>query len=274
MPPGEAMNLLRDLARRLHGLGGDIQSLGEGVPPEQAMISALLELARSFKAVEQLAKKQRNSMVAAQIRKLAEAMDPLADLKLHFGAGGIRLSGWVNVDAPPAELSLNVSRGVPLPDNSARYIYASHLLEHLYYPVEASRFVSECRRLLVGGGAIRLAVPDIGESLHAYAKGDRLYFERRQQQWPEWPAGRTMLEDILAYAGAFPDPAAFFEAHKYGYDFETLQKLLAANGFSSIRQCAYMQSEFPEMQVDDRSMVASAEHQSGHYSLFIEATVP
>lgn len=274
MLPGEVMNTLRDLARRLHGLGGDIQSLGEGAAPEQTMVSALLELDRSLEAVEQLAKQQRNSLVATQIRKLAEAPGALADLKLHFGAGGIRLSGWVNVDAPPAELSLNVSRGVPLPDGCARYIYASHLLEHLYYPVEASRFVSECRRLLGHGGAIRLVVPDIGESLHAYAKGDRLYFERRQQQWPGWPAGRTMLEDILAYAGAFPDPAAFFEAHKYGYDFETLRKLLAANGFSSIRQCAYMQSEFPEMQVDDRSTVASAEHQSRHYSLFIEATVP
>ncbi len=274
MLPSQVMNMLRDLARRLHGLGGDIQSLGDGVPPEQAMVSALLDLDRSFEAVEQLAKKQRNSLVATQIRTLAEASGGLAGLKLHFGAGGIRLDGWVNVDAPPAELSLNVSRGVPLPDGCARYIYASHLLEHLYYPVEASRFISECHRLLGGGGAIRLAVPDIGESLHAYAKGDSLYFERRQQQWSGWPAGRAMLEDILAYAGAFPDPAAFFEAHKYGYDFETLRKLLVASGFSSVSQCAYMQSAHLEMRVDDRSMVASAEHQSGHYSLFIEAMVP
>ena len=273
MLPGEMMNVLRDLARRLHGLGGDIQSLGEQAPAEQAMISAMADLERSFEVVEQLAAKQRNSVVAMQIRKLAEAPGAVTDLKLHFGAGGVRLIGWINVDAPPAELSLNVSRGVPLPNGCSRFIYASHLLEHLYYPVEASRFLSECRRLLARSGAIRLAVPNIGASLRAYANEDRSYFERRQQQWPGWPAGRTMLEDILAYAGAFPDPAAFFEAHKYGYDFETLRKLLMDNGFSSVRQCAYMQSEYPEMRVDDRSMVASAEHESGHYSLFIEASV-
>ena len=262
---------MRDLARRLHGIGGDMQSMGELIAADAGIISALADLQRSLDVVENGVAQKRNALVASQISRLAESTGKLSNIKLHFGAGGIKLPGWVNVDEPPAELSLNVSRGIPLPSGCARFIYASHLLEHLYYPVEASRFVAECRRLLASGGVIRLVVPDIGESLQAYAAADAMYFSRRQEQWPGWPAGRTMLEDILAYAGAFPDPAAFFEAHKYGYDYETLGKLLSGCGFSDIKRCSYMGSDHVELHLDGHSSVASAEHSSGHYSQFMEA---
>lgn len=270
-PSNPAIEVMRDLARRLHGMGGDMQSVGESIAADAGIMSALADLQQAFDVVEKAVAQKRNALVVSQITKLAESEEKLSNLKLHFGAGGIRLPGWVNVDEPPAELSLNVARGIPLPSGCARFIYASHLLEHLYYPVEATRFVLECRRLLASGGVIRLVVPDIGESLQAYAAGDATYFSRRQQQWPGWPAGRTMLEDILAYAGAFPDPAAFFEAHKYGYDFETLSRLLTACGFSKIKRCSYMGSDHVDLCLDDRSTVASAAHSSGHYSLFIEA---
>lgn len=270
-PSNPAIEEMRDLARRLHGLGGDMQSVGQSITADAGIISALADLQKAFDVVEKAVVQKRNALVVSQITKLAESEERLSNLKLHFGAGGIRLTGWVNVDEPPAELSLNVARGIPLPNGCAGFIYASHLLEHLYYPVEASRFIAECRRLLATGGVIRLVVPDIGESLQAYAAADGMYFSRRQQQWSGWPAGRTMLEDILAYAGAFPDPAAFFEAHKYGYDFETLSRLLTACGFSKIKRCSYMGSDHADLCLDDRSTVASAEHSSGHYSLFIEA---
>lgn len=269
-----AMELVRDLARRLYEMGGDLQSLGHGetsAPADAELLAGLQQLAERFDYVQQLVFERRNRLIAGQLRQLVVERQPLAELRLHFGAGGIHLPGWINVDAPPAELSLNLARGILLPDGSARYIYASHLLEHLYYPVEASRFIAECRRLLDARGVLRLIVPDIGESLRAYAAGDRGFFARRQQQFPGWPAGRTMLEDILAYAGAFPDPAAFFEAHKYGYDFETLRRLLQAHGFSRVSASSYMGSGEPELRIDDRSAVASAANEQQHYSLFVEA---
>ena len=80
-----------------------------------------------------------------------------------------------------------------------------------------------------------------------------------------------MLEDFLAYAGAFPDPAAFFEAHKYGYDFATLARLLQSHGFTEVTRSDYMTSPDPELQIDDRSSVASAGYDHGRFSLFVEA---
>lgn len=269
------MAVMRDLARRLYALGGDLQSLGQGEDADTAdpsILAALDELSLRLGVAEQALSQQRTRVIAAQLSQIVQSVQPLAQLKLHFGAGGIRLPGWINIDPPPAELSLNLTRGIPLPGGCARYIYASHLLEHLYYPAEASRFVAECRRLLDADGTLRLIVPDIGASLRAYAAGDVLFFQRRQQQWPGWPAGRTMLEDILAYAGAFPDPAAFFEAHKYGYDVDTLEKLLKGGGFGEVRISSYMGSDELELRIDDRSSVASATHEHGHYSLFVEAT--
>lgn len=274
LPPDQAMDVMRDLARRLYALGGDMQSLGQGdgAASDPSLLEALDALSLRLGVAEQALSQQRTRVIANQLKQIVESVQPLAELKLHFGAGGICLPGWINVDPPPAELSLNLTRGIPLPSGCARYIYASHLLEHLYYPSEASCFIGECRRLLDAQGVLRLIVPDIGESLRAYAQGDTLFFQRRQQQWPGWPAGRTMLEDILAYAGAFPDPAAFFEAHKYGYDLDTLHRLLQSQGFSKVRTSSYMGSTDPALQIDDRSSVASATHEHGHYSLFVEAT--
>lgn len=276
LQPGPTMDTMRDLARRLYELGGDLQSMGNGdgaAAADSVVAVALQDLAGRLDAVQRMVSERRNGLVALQLKKIVDSKQPLAGLRLHFGAGGIHLPGWINVDTPPAELSLNLARGIPLPNGCARYLYASHLLEHLYYPTEASHFIGQCRRLLDGQGILRLIVPDIGASLSAYAAGDALFFKRRQQLWPGWPAGRTMLEDILAYAGAFPDPAAFFEAHKYGYDYETLEKLLHANGFSRVRRCGYMGSQDPVLRIDDRSLVASAEHEHGHFSLFVEAKI-
>ena len=269
----QAMALVRELARRVHGLAGDMQSLGyetDGAPLDDELSAAMQDALRGFGTLDGVIVARRNRHVAGQVRKLLDAI-PVEGLKLHFGAGGIHLPGWINVDAPPAQLSLNVVRGIPLPDGLATHVFASHLLEHLYYPVEASHFVAECRRLLRDGGRMRLIVPDIEACLRAYADRDAEFFRRRREQWPGWPQGRTMLEDFLAYAGAFPDPAAFFEAHKYGYDFETLEKLLRKCGFAQVRRCSYMGSEDAELRIDDRSTVASATHDAGHFSIFVEA---
>lgn len=268
------MALARSIARRFHQTAGDLQALGyEGATSDTdaKVMEALDRIARELGDLDALIATQRKLTVAGQLQGLVQNNSDLRELKLHFGAGGSRIDGWINVDAPPADLSLNVARGVPLPSGSASHIFASHLLEHLYYPGEASHFISECRRLLRPGGVLRLIVPDIGACVRAYAANDTAFFQRRREQWDGWPQGRTMLEDFLAYAGAFPDPAAFFEAHKYGYDFTTLAKLLDAQGFTQVERSDYMASSDPELRIDDHSSVASAGHDNGRFSLFVEA---
>jgi hypothetical protein len=124
------------------------------------------------------------------------------------------------------------------------------------------------------GGVVRIVVPDIEQCIAAYSSNDRLFFASRRETWDWWPENATRLEDFLAYAGAGPEPASLFEAHKYGYDFETLAKVLGGAGFESVRQSAFMASDDPALRVDDASTVAHARYGDRYYSLFVEANTP
>lgn len=224
-------------------------------------------------AVRQSLAQARDARLEEQLRAL-RARGVLDDLKLHVGAGTSHLPGWVNIDVHPAELSININRGLPFADASARLIYASHMFEHLYYPGEALRFLAECRRVLRPGGRLRLVVPDMEAYIRAYAESDDSFFEHRRRTWTNLPEGRTHLEEFLAYAGAGPGPASFLESHKYGYDYQTLAKALTAVGFTGVVRSRCMESELPELRVDDASYVADAQSEGRFYSLFVEALAP
>ena len=65
-----------------------------------------------------------------------------------------------------------------------------------------------------------------------------------------------------------------FESHKYGYDFETLSKVLIDAGFQNVIRSGYMASAHEALRIDDVSAVASAQYGDRHYSLFVEAEQP
>jgi predicted SAM-dependent methyltransferase len=193
------------------------------------------------------------------------------ELKLHIGSGPYVLDGWINLDIFPAQLSTNVLWGLPFTNGQCRYVFLSHLLEHLFYPTDASALLGDIHRILAPGGVVRIVVPDIAQCIEAYQNKDGAFFQGRLEHWGAGDGQATRLEHFLSYAGAGPDPAWLFEAHKFGYDFETLTRALERAGFKTISASAYMQSLHPELRVDEHSQVASAKHGERHYSLFIEA---
>ncbi len=209
-------------------------------------------------------------------RQLAALAVPAGarELMLHIGCGKNPLPGWINIDVFPAPLAMNVQWGLPFAPASTRYVFVSHLLEHLFFPRDVKPFMAELRRVLTPGGVVRLVVPDIEQCIEAYVKNDAAFFGNRREAWPWWPANPTRLEDFLAYAGAGAEPAYLFESHKYGYDFETLARVLADAGFTGIVRSSYMASVHPGLRVDQVSSVASATYGGRHYSLFVEATNP
>ena len=215
----------------------------------------------------------RQPYVHRQLQALALDGDA-RELKLHIGCGKNPLSGWVNIDVFPAPLAMNVLWGLPFPAASARYVFVSHLLEHLFFPRDVKPFLTELRRVLAPAGVVRLVVPDIEQCIEAYVKNDKSFFGDRREAWPWWPSDPTRLEDFLAYAGAGAEPAYLFESHKYGYDFETLSRVLVEAGFIGVIRSRYMSSEHPALKVDEISTVASATYGGRYYSLFVEATNP
>jgi SAM-dependent methyltransferase len=193
------------------------------------------------------------------------------NLQLHIGSGPYALDGWINLDVFPAQLSTNVLWGLPFVDGQCRYVFLSHLLEHLFYPTDALSLLQDIHRILEPGGVVRIVVPDIAQCIQAYQDQDADFFRQRVEHWGAGDGQATRLEHFLSYAGAGPDPAWLFEAHKFGYDFETLQRALQRAGFSTIIRSQFMASTHPALQVDEHSQVASAKHGDRYYSLFVEA---
>lgn len=270
---------LRQLARSVYETASDVMAFGPWIEQHlsaggglglERRLGSLLAAVDGLRAELQSAREQHVRGQLAQLGVDAGARD----LRLHVGCGPQLIEGWINIDVHPAPLSLNVLRGLPFPDGSVRRVFVSHLLEHLFYPVDVQAFLGELRRVLRPGGRVRFVVPDVAQCIEAYVNRDATFFASRREYWPWWPADPTRLEDFLAYAGAGPEPAHLFEAHKYGYDFETLRKVLVAAGFGEVSQSTFMGSDDPELRVDEASAVARARYGERYYSLFVEAVAP
>lgn len=271
--------LLVELTQAVYELGCDVAAFGPAV--EQALqqrggvgLEARLQALRAGMAA------LRVELTALRTPYLQEQLQALGvdaqsrELKLHIGCGPCVLPGWINIDIHPAPLATNVLWGLPFADGSARYVFLSHLLEHLFYPNDVHPFLLDLRRVLAPGGVVRIVVPDIAQCIAAYQDDDAEFFAARREHWGNGDGRTTRLEDFLAYAGAGPDPAWLFQAHKFGYDYATLQRALERAGFVDIERSAFNASRHAALQVDANSEVAGARHGAEHYSLFVEARTP
>jgi hypothetical protein len=270
---------VRLLARSIYDVAADLFGLGPHAEAEltrrggvgvERKLMALLAATDGLRS--ELAS-LRNPHLDGQLRALG-IDSASSELNLHIGCGKGLLAGWVNIDIHPAPLSMNVLRGLPFRAGSVRHIFVSHFLEHLFFPRDVKPFLAELRRVLAPSGVVRIVVPDIEQCIEAYSSRDQAFFASRREIWDWWPENPTRLEDFLAYAGAGPEPAYLFESHKYGYDFETLQRTLEEAGFVGMKRSSFMGSDHPALRVDDISEVAKAKYGDRYYSMFVEAFAP
>jgi predicted SAM-dependent methyltransferase len=116
----------------------------------------------------------------------------------------------------------DATRGIPEPDRSAEVLYSSHMLEHIDKR-EAMRFLGEARRVLIPGGIIRLALPNIRYFVDKYLQhhdADKFIEDTLLTR----PKNRTIL-DKLKYLWVGD------RHHLWMYDGESLCKFLSAAGF-------------------------------------------
>jgi SAM-dependent methyltransferase len=263
------MQLVFELASDLSGLG----VFPEQVAAARSAMPIHQRLGQIQHAIEQLRADLatlRGPYLGQQLQNLG-VNQASQNLQLHIGSGPYNLEGWINLDIFPAQLSTNVLWGLPFTDGQCRYVFLSHLLEHLFYPTDAMALLQEIYRILQPGGVVRIVVPDIEQCIRAYQENNKEFFQQRLEHWGAGDGNATRLEHFLSHAGAGPDPAWLFEAHKFGYDFETLERALQRVGFKTIVRSTFMASEHAELQVDKHSQVASAKFGDAYYSLFVEA---
>ncbi len=263
------MQSVFELASDLSGMGPFAEqaaSARQAAPINQR----LLQIQQQIQQLRNDLQSVRGSYLMQQLHGLGIDQHS-KNLKLHIGSGPYVLEDWINLDIYPAQLSTNVLWGLPFTTGQCQFVFLSHLLEHLFYPTDAMSLLEDIHRILAPGGVVRIVVPDIEQCIRAYQDNNTGFFQQRIEHWGAGDGQATRLEHFLAYAGAGPDPAWLFEAHKFGFDYETLERALQRVGFKNIARSCFMESEHAALRVDEHSQVASAKYGDQHYSLFVEA---
>src|SRR5262245_21617606 len=116
----------------------------------------------------------------------------------------------------------DVTKRIPVPDDSTEVLYSSHMLEHLDKR-EVTMFLAEAKRVLVSGGIIRLAVPDLEKHTRSYVShGDADRFIESLHVCT--PKARALSERFrLMLVGT--------RHHQWMYDGKSLCTLLNNSGF-------------------------------------------
>lgn len=194
-------------------------------------------------------------------------------LKVQYGAGPKAFAGWRNYDASPtlvlqrlplagaafrralaprfddAVVYGDIAARLPLADNSVRYLYCSHVLEHLAL-ADFRAALGESLRVLEPGGIFRGVLPDIEvyarrylsdrsvEACSSFMRATFLGQERR-------PRGISGL--LRAALGN--------SRHRWMWDYKGLSAELERAGFASVRRAEFGDSAaaaFAGIEEEDR----------------------
>ena len=200
---------------------------------------------------------------------------PEASRRLQLGAFNQAFDGWVNTDitrhitvarVPGLAAALfrvgrmsrdryedhrrgvfrrmrrvDVTKRFPFGDGSFDYVFASHLLEHLY-PGHAEFCVREAHRVLAPGGILRVVVPDLDLHVAEFHRDDPAEF----------------LDFVYRYRLGPTRPGV----HRFAYNERNLGELLSRAGFRSVIRRGYREGRCADVERIDtrpRSLFMEAE---------------
>lgn len=138
-------------------------------------------------------------------------------IRLHLGSDTKKIPGFVNVDIRPdvnPDIVANVTKLSQIRDNSVAEIYYCHGLEHLKYR-QVPGALKEWKRVLVPGGILRLAVPDMAV----------LAWMTSQANVP-----LRLVRGAISGGQEYPD-----NIHYSVWDWDTIQVALHQGGFSAVQ---------------------------------------
>jgi len=170
----------------------------------------------------------RPEYIDNQLQRLGISNDS-SGLKLHLGCGAIELSGWINVGAYPAQLSMASTWDLPFKDGSVNQVFVSRVPESLLLPIEIRKFLSEIYRVLAFNGALQILVGDLVHHPQEEPKSLAIAY----RNWAEARSYRTRLDGILVYLGAL---ASNSRGHlqRASFEISALIYLLVDEKFSEV----------------------------------------
>jgi predicted SAM-dependent methyltransferase len=176
--------------------------------------------------------------------------------RLNLGCGPTARLGWINCDIDPwpgVNIVTNITKNIPLADNSMDYIVSIHVLPEIPYR-DLDDVLQQIHRILKPGGVVRLSLPDADLAIQAYLNQDRDYFL----------IGDEIVQDLGAKMIV---QLTWFGQSRCLFTYGMIRELLARNGFIDIEKCSFRVSPSQLLGItdlDDRPLE----------SLFIEARKP
>jgi SAM-dependent methyltransferase len=216
---------------------------------------------------------------------------------LNIGSGPAVAPGWISIDGswqarfaghpmaarvvslltgrqvghwPAGIRCLDIRRGLPFTDNSARVVYSSHTIEHLFRD-EACAFLRDARRVLAPGGICRIVVPDIRAMVQWYVERNGSPPANGE------PARSDRLMEMLGVSSPSAPPRSIlgayrrltdFDRHKWMYDELGLIALFREAGFACPGARGPLESDIPR---DVLAAVEKRERMDGGAGFCVEA---
>jgi predicted SAM-dependent methyltransferase len=148
---------------------------------------------------------------------------------------------WINIDKldlmPMMQrrcrfVQSDVSVRIPYPDNAAKMIYHSDILEHFSYH-EAIAFLKECHRVLKPGGLMRVCVPNLFQILSDYKNGSiDEHNDVQPEEFTEVNAPSLKLSMLLF--GSVGSSQNNYRGHQMMYNFDGVKEVLESVGFVDV----------------------------------------
>jgi len=165
------------------------------------------------------------------LREVSDLMRDRHPLLLDLGGGySPGRNEWLNVDvSPQCDFYWNLAEPLPFPNSSVDGAYSSHLLEHLTFQ-ETQKLLLEVIRVLKPGAKFRVCVPNARIFIDHYLGSHELptdFFG-----WRPAFNNSTRIDALnyVAYLGG---------EHKYMFDSENLEFVLAHAGFEQVTRCEF-----------------------------------
>lgn len=162
-------------------------------------------------------------------------------LGIHLGGGDLRIDSFINIDANPY-CDTDVISGInklKLNEKSVKYIYNSHILEHIPR-AKVYQVITEWYRVLENKGNLYICVPDIEVLFQIYLDNLNDYDQSEKKTLVDLSCG-------IVYGGQINK----YDFHYMGYSMKTLQKILEEIGFKNIMR--FEASALPFQKPNDAS---------------------
>ncbi len=170
---------------------------------------------------------------------------------LYVGCGNHRMSGFTHVeinigkqykkggDVGPPDILADITRHIPLENNSVDLIFSRATLEHLTYYELINHFL-ECHRLIKKGGFVRMTVPDLDIMIDNYLKKE----ENLEKAKLESEISNS--EPIENHTDLFISRLLYHD-HYYLHNYDTLSRALKKTGFTNIKKVNAGQTQISEI---------------------------